>query len=418
MKDMLGRYEAVSSSVALARLIEALGRHFPKSVAVSLDNALGRVCANDILAPEDLPSFARSTVDGYAVIASDTFGAAETMPAYLRSAGEIFMGEESRSVVSRGEAIKIPTGGMLPEGADSVIMLEYVQTVDETMIELLRPVVPGENIVKKGEDVVAGETLLIKGRRLRPQDIGACAGLGLTEITVYERPIVSIISTGDEIVQADASPASGKVRDINSFVLAALVRTVGCEPIRKGIYRDDYDVIRSAIDQALEDSDAIVISGGTSVGAKDMIARIIGDIGSPGVLFHGVSLKPGKPMIGGMLGTKPVFGLPGHPVAVAVCFDIFMRPVLNLLSGMIGDHKSTAKTVTRARLSRNISSVQGREEHIRVIIEEREDGPWAVPVLGKSGLISTLVKADGTIVVPIHVNGIESGEMIDVQLFV
>ena len=417
MKDMLGRANAVSAEAALRLLLEGLPARVPHVMRLPIEDTLGMICAEEVKSAEDLPHFARSTVDGYAVTAEDTFGASEAMPAYVTLSEEIFMGESPGVVVSRGIACKIPTGGMLPQGADAVVMFEHVQTVDETMIEVLRPVVPGENVIQPGEDVKKGETVLRKGRRIRPQDIGACAGIGLTELNVYKRLRASIISSGDEIVPAEISPAPGQVRDINSYVLSAMLSIEGAVPLRKGIFRDDYGVLRAAVESSLNDSDLIILSGGTSVGTKDMIARIVEEIGDPGIVFHGVSLKPGKPMIGGLIGAVPVFGLPGHPAAVSVCFDVFIRPVLARLSGLREKFPGHGRNMLKARLSKNVSSSQGREEHIRVMIEEREDGLWAVPVLGKSGLIATLVKADGTIVIPIHINGVEAGEVVDVRLF-
>ncbi len=417
MKDMLGRANAVSAEAALRLLLEGLPARVPHVMRLPIEDTLGMICAEEVKSAEDLPHFARSTVDGYAVTAEDTFGASEAMPAYVTLSEEIFMGESPGVVVSRGIACKIPTGGMLPQGADAVVMFEHVQTVDETMIEVLRPVVPGENVIQPGEDVKKGETVLRKGRRIRPQDIGACAGIGLTELNVYKRLRASIISSGDEIVPAEISPAPGQVRDINSYVLSAMLSIEGAVPLRKGIFRDDYGVLRAAVESSLNDSDLIILSGGTSVGTKDMIARIVEEIGDPGIVFHGVSLKPGKPMIGGLIGAVPVFGLPGHPAAVSVCFDVFIRPVLARLSGLREKFPGHGRNMLKARLSKNVSSSQGREEHIRVMIEEREDGLWAVPVLGKSGLIATLVKADGTIVIPLHINGVEAGEVVDVRLF-
>jgi molybdopterin molybdotransferase len=272
-------------------------------------------------------------------------------------------------------------------------------------------------VIQRGEDVKKGEMVLRRGRRIRPQDIGACAGIGATELKVYERLRASIISSGDEIVPAETSPALGQVRDINSYVLSAMLSAEGAVPLRKGIFRDDYRTLRAVVENSLDDSDVIILSGGTSVGTKDMIARIVDDIGNPGIVFHGVSLKPGKPMIGGLIGKVPVFGLPGHPAAVSVCFDVFIRPVLERMSGMSEKSFGHGRNMIRARLSKNLSSSQGREEHIRVMIDEREDGLWAVPVLGKSGLITTLVKADGTIVIPLNINGMEAGEVVDVRLF-
>jgi molybdopterin molybdotransferase len=417
MKDMLGRENVVTAGEALRLLLENLPRTSPAERMTAIDEALGMVISKDIVSPEDLPPFPRSTVDGFAVKAEDTFGATETMPAYLNVAQEIFMGERPDFSLSKGTAARIPTGGMLPAGADAAVMHEHVQPVDATMIEVLVPVVPGENVIHAGEDMKKGEIVVRAGRRLRPQDIGACAGLGLTEIPVWEKPAVSIISTGDEIVPARERPAAGQVRDINSYVLSGMIWNAGCVPVKKGIIRDEYEGIRSVIEGSVKDSVAILVSGGTSVGTKDMVAKIINDIGNPGLLFHGVSLKPGKPMMAGIIGGVPIFGLPGHPAAVGICFEIFVEPVLRLLSGVGEKPPGYLSCTIRARLSRNISSPQGREEHVRVMLEEGEGGLLAVPVLGKSGLITTLVKADGTFVIPLNRNGVEKGELVEVRLF-
>lgn len=414
---MLGRENIISAAAALRLVIDGLPRKPLRERRVGTADTLGLICAHDIVSPESLPPFARSTVDGYAVKAADTFGATETMPAYLNLSKEIFMGEAPDVVLGKADVCAIPTGGMLPTGADAVVMFEHVQRVDEKMIEALKPVAPGENVIQPGEDVRAGEVVIRKGRRIRPQDIGACTGLGITEIDVYDRLLVSIISTGDEIVAANETPKDGQVRDINSYVIAGMVAESGHVAVRKGIFKDEYNLIRSVIESSMKDSDLIVVSGGTSVGTKDMIAKIINDLGGPGVLFHGVSLKPGKPVIGGIMQGVPVFGLPGHPAAVSVCFEIFIQPVLDILSGLNEKVSAKMKGVVKARLSKNVSSGQGREEHIRVALEEREDGLWAVPVLGKSGLITTLVKADGTFVIPVNINGVEKGEIVDVRLF-
>ena len=417
MKDRLGRENVLEAGTALEKLISNIRVDKLRETQVRIEDSLGMVSSRDIISSEDLPSFARSTVDGYAVRAGDTFGATEAMPAYLNLFKEVLMSEKADFRLPADSASKIPTGGMLPENADAVVMFEHVQIVDKHMIEALKPVAPAENVVQVGEDVKKGEVVVRRGQRMRPQDIGACAGIGVTEISVYERPVVSIISTGDEIVPAGVSPEAGQVRDINSYVISAMVLESGAVSIKKGIFKDEYKVLREAIETAMADSGAIVLSGGTSVGTKDMVARIIDDIGSPGVLFHGVSLKPGKPMIGGVMKGIPIFGLPGHPAAVSICFELFIRPVLHLLSGLKERWPQYSSRTVRARVSKNIASSQGREEHVRVMLEDREGELWAVPVLGKSGLITTLVKADGTIVIPLHVNGIEAGEIVDVRLF-
>jgi len=414
---MLGRENVVEPGTALERLLTNIRVDKLPETQVKLENSLGMVSSRDIISGEDLPSFSRSTVDGYAVRAEDTFGATEAMPAYLNLFQEVLMSQKADFRLPDDSASKIPTGGMLPENSDAVVMFEHVQIVDRQMIEVLKPVAPAENVVQVGEDVKKGEVVIRKGQRMRPQDVGACAGIGVTEIAVYERPLVSIISTGDEIVPAGASPEPGQVRDINSYVISAMVLQSGGVPVKKGIFKDEYNGLREAIEAAMSDSGAIVLSGGTSVGTKDMVARIIDDIGSPGVLFHGLSLKPGKPMIGGVMQGVPIFGLPGHPAAVSICFELFIRPVLHVLSGVKEKWSQYNCSIVQARISKNIASSQGREEHIRVMLEEREGGLWAVPVLGKSGLITTLVKADGTIVIPLHVNGIQAGEIVDVRLF-
>jgi molybdopterin molybdotransferase len=417
MKDMLGRQDLMQAGEALSLILKHLPPKVPGEVFLPIEDALGVVSSRDIISPEDLPAFARSTVDGYAVRAEDTFGASETTPAYVNLSGEVFMGEKPGFVLLKGSAYKIPTGGMLPEGADAVVMFEHVQPVDEEMIEVLRPAAPGENVIQAGEDVKKGAAVIAGGQRLRPQDIGACAGLGIARIYAYERPRVSIISTGDEIMPVGSSLQPGQVRDINSYVLSGMISETGCLSHKKGILRDDYGTIRAVVESSMGDSDAILLTGGTSVGIKDMIARIIDDIGNPGVVFHGVSLKPGKPMIGGIIEGIPVFGLPGHPAAVGVCFDVFVRPVLNVLTGCREKLTAYRTRIVKARLAKNVASAQGREEHVRVSIDEREDGLWAIPVLGKSGLITTLVKADGTFVIPMSKSGLEMGEVVDVRLF-
>ena len=235
MKDMLGRDNVISADEALRLLLKGLPEKLPDKIRIPIEDSLGMICAEEISSSEDLPHFARSTVDGYAVMAEDTFGASEAMPAYMTLSNEIFMGEKPEIVLSRGRGCKIPTGGMLPAGADSIVMFEYVQNVDETMIEVLRPVVPGENVIQPGEDVRKDEIVIPTGRKIRPQDIGACAGIGITELTVYKRLRASIISSGDEIVPAGASPAMGQVRDINSYVLAAMLSEAGAVPLRKAL---------------------------------------------------------------------------------------------------------------------------------------------------------------------------------------
>ncbi|MEW6054809.1 MAG: gephyrin-like molybdotransferase Glp [Nitrospirota bacterium] len=417
MRDMLGREELITVEKALELLFACAPFKMPDTINSPIEKSYGMVIAEDIVSPEDLPAFHRSTVDGFAVHSGDTFGATENFPAYLAIKAEIQMGEKPEFALSRGEVARIATGGMLPEGADTVVMLEHTGQIDGKMIELVKPSSPGENVIQAGEDVRQSERVLCRGHRLRAQDVGALAGLGITDIPVFEKPRVSIISTGDEIVPAEKPVKPGQVRDINSYTLAGLISDAGGIPVKKGIFQDTYDIIKDIVEDSLNNSEMVLITGGSSVGTKDLTAMIINDMGEPGVLFHGVSLKPGKPMIGGVVNTIPVFGLPGHPAAVNVCFELFIRPVLTMQSGAYDDRFAKKKRTIKARLAKNISSTPGREEHIGVVLEEWDDELWAVPLLGKSGLITTLTRAEGTVVIPLRKFGVHEGETVEVRLF-
>lgn len=423
IKDMLGRGGVVTVAQAKEMLHGALPELKLRTERLGITDALGRVIASGVVSEVELPAFARSTMDGYAVKARGTFGATEAMPAYLKLTGEVAMGEEPKTPLGRGEAFSISTGGMLPPGSDAVVMLEHTTKPGGGELEVLRPVAPGENVVQAGDDVKAGETLLTVGHRLRPQDLGALAGIGVTAVEVFARPKVAIINTGNEIVEAEAAPRPGQVRDVNSYNLAALVEKAGGAPVRLGIFPDDYDAIKAAVSDGLGRCDMVAITGGSSVGTRDLTAGIIDELGRPdgtGVIVHGVSVKPGKPIIIGMAGTKPVFGLPGHPVAVTVSFGLFVGPLIKTFSGEVdplGIAGIPPVRVVRGRMTRNYSSGPGREDHLRVALERRGEELWAVPVLGKSGLITTLVRAHGTVVIPMSRLGLAKGEWVDVELF-
>jgi molybdopterin molybdotransferase len=417
MRDMLGRDELIPVEKALELLLTSTPFKTPAEINLPIEEAYGMVLSREVISPEELPGFSRSTVDGFAVNSSDTFGATETLPAYLTVTAEIPMGSEPDVSIKKGAVAKIATGGMLPGGTDAVVMLEHTQYIDEKMVEILKPVAPGENVIQAGEDAQRGEHILKTGHRLRPQDIGALAGLGITDISVYEKPRVSIVSTGDEIVPANQKLLPGQVRDINSYTLSGLISLAGGIPLRKGIFSDTYDVLKDIVAQSLRDSDMVLITGGSSVGTKDMTSQVINDMGKPGVLFHGVSLKPGKPTIGGIIESFPVFGLPGHPAAVTVSFEILVKPVLEALSGLCRNRLENDKKTVSAKIAKNISSSPGRQEHIAVSLEERNGELWAVPILGKSGLITTLTKANGTFVIPLQKLGLQEGETITVRLF-
>ncbi|HMK44376.1 MAG TPA: gephyrin-like molybdotransferase Glp [Dissulfurispiraceae bacterium] len=400
---------------ALTMLLDHLRNRTLAVETVPLHDAFGRILAVDIIAQEDLPGFARSIVDGYAVRAVDTFGAREQMPAYLTLAPEILMGTTPSFVLGKGEAAPIPTGGMLPEGADAVVMIEDSQVVSNTIVEIMHAAAPAENVIQRDEDIRIGECVLEKGQRLRPQDVGALAGLGIPSVEVFRRPIVAIVSTGDEIVPLGEPLTMGKVRDINSFTLRGLIQQQGSVALWKGIIRDDFESIRAVVAEALAESDMVLIVGGTSAGVRDMSAAVINAFDGPGVLFHGVAVKPGKPLIGGIIGSRPILGLPGHPAAAAICFANFIRPALDMLSG---EHeKRTFPRTVPARMAKAVASVAGREDHIRVRLDEGQSGLIAVPVLGKSGLITTLVRAHGTVAIAGPKLGLDAGEQVDVRLF-
>lgn len=424
IKDMLGRTGVLSREEAFRVLAAHLVSPALGPEEVPLGAALGRVLAQDIVSPSDIPEFDRSTMDGYAVRSADTFGASESLPALLSIVGDIRMGTLPRRAIGKGEAMRIATGGALPTGADAVVMFEHSQAVDAGHIEVVKSVAPQENVSFRGEDVGKGETVLSRGHAVRPQDLSVLASMGITRVPVFERPRVAVISTGDEIVPADSLPGPGKIRDSNSYHLEGLITLAGGLTRQMGILPDDEAALRACLAEAVKDSHIILFTGGSSVGTADYTAKVIGDLGQPGVLVHGVSIKPGKPLIAGMVkgpaGPVPVFGLPGHPVAVAICFDLFVKPVITKFSGAV-PHPALEGIVpqrtVRAKLGRSISSASGREDHVRVTLERRDDGLWALPVFGASGLISTLVKAVGTVVVPVNTIGIETGEEVDVRLF-
>ncbi|NOY65105.1 MAG: molybdopterin molybdotransferase MoeA [Nitrospirae bacterium] len=388
-----------------------------QSERIPIEEAYHRILSEDIYSQENLPGFKRSTMDGYAVCSADTFGASESLPVYLNIKGTIKMGMPAEIKINRGEAAEIPTGGMLPEGTDAVVMYEHTTRISDALVEILKPVAPGENIVMEDEDVRAGQVVLRKGHRLRAHDIGALAGIGITEVNVYKKPVVSIISTGDEIVPPAEPLSPGQVRDINSYNLYGLINQHGGVAVKKGIIRDEYSILRRVVEEALNDSNMVLITGGSSVGTRDYVSRIIDELGAPGVLFHRVTIKPGKPLIGGRINNTPVFGLPGHPVAVTVCFDNFVLPLLRRLTGENTRAYLPDSRTVKARVTHNLSSPIGREDHVRVKIEQRNGSLWAIPILGKSGLITTLVEADGIIVIPQHSSGIYEGDEVDVRLF-
>jgi molybdopterin molybdotransferase len=398
---------------ALELLLKNLPEKYQKFERVSTLEALGRVVSKPVIAPEDLPAFPRSTVDGYAVRASDTFGASDTFPMYLSLVGEVPMGRAPGFKILPGQAGLIHTGGMLPDGSDAVVMLETVQNAGPGEVEVLKSVAVGENILRPGEDVRKGDKLLTAGMRLRPAEIGGLLGLGLLDVEVAVRPKVGILSSGDEVVPPQVVPAPGQVRDINSYTLSALVAEHGAEPQFYGIVPDRLQDLRVYLKKALAECDLVVITAGSSASTRDLTASVIQEIGAPGVLVHGVNVKPGKPTILAVCDGKAVIGLPGNPVSALVIAGIFVVPVIERLLGMTRDRPHSAIS---ARLTTNLSSQAGREDWVPVRLVLTADGYLADPIFYKSNLIFSLSKADGLVHIPASANGLPVGEMVDVEL--
>ena len=406
-------FTVVTPDEALERL-RANVSHRVDIEDIKANLALGRVTAADIHVPAALPAFPRSTMDGYAVIAADTYGATEGIPAYLNVVGEIPMGRPAGLGLSRGDVAKVHTGGMLADGADAVVMVENTQVVDDTTIEVVRPVAPGENVLQVGDDVKTGQLLLPSGHLLRPQDIGGLMGLGINRITVSRRPRVSILSTGDELVSPEQEMTPGKIRDINTYSLSSIALQTGVVPLTMDIVGDSFEDLKVAAEKAIQNSDMLVISAGSSVSTRDMTADVIASLGEPGVLVHGVSIKPGKPTILASVEGKPAIGLPGNPVSALVIFELFAVPAMYWLAGC---EAPPARFTVTAFLTHNIASITGREDYVPVKLETTDDGVVAVPVFGESNLISTMINADGMAKVPLDKAGLYKGEMVSVRLF-
>ena len=379
---------------------------------VSLDQALNRVLAEPIIAKEDLPSFTRSIVDGYAVRAQDTFGASESLPSLLEIVGEVGMGEMVSFELSGGKAARIPTGGMLPAGADSVVMVEYTEELDQKSVAISRSVAPLENVIRPGDDFRMGQEVLQAGKLLRPQEIGLLAGLGQEKISVKRRPNVAIISTGDEIVPIEKKPRLGELRDINSHSLAAMVESCGGVSLQLGLSPDEFPALREKCQEALDRADICLISGGSSVGSRDLTLDVLASFVDSEVLVHGVAISPGKPTLLVKTGEKAFWGLPGHVASAMVVFQVLVRPFMAHLRGeqlSLGGGRWV-----RARLHRNVASKHGREDFIRVRIREEDGDLIAEPIFGESALISTLVRADGLVRIDRHTEGLYAGEIVEV----
>lgn len=428
-------FRVVTTDEARAR-IAALAPVGTETIRVAA--AIQRVLAEDLVAPTDLPHFHRANMDGYAVRARDTFGASASLPAYLRLAGAVEMGKPPAHALTKGEAMRIATGGMLPAGADAVVMIEYTEEArqgsvsgrpavrarvparqsrtTDTLVEVHRGVAPWEHVLRIGDDIAKGEAIFARGRRLRARDLGALTGIGITRVEVFRRPRVALLSTGDEIVAPDATPRPGQVRNINEYSLIAMAGEAGAVVSDFGVLRDRRDDLQRTLARALRRHDAVLISGGSSVGTKDITLEVIGSFPGSDIIFHGISVAPGKPTILARVGKTPVLGLPGHPQSALIIFDLFGAPLLRVLGGEDPSAVFVPPRTQRARLSQNVASQPGREDYVRVTLAARDGEPVATPLPGKSGAIFNLVKADGLVRIPANAEGLEAGTAVEVIL--
>ncbi|MBL7118887.1 molybdopterin biosynthesis protein [Candidatus Bathyarchaeota archaeon] len=392
--------------------------HFiPRPVGVEkvlLERCYGRVLAQDIEAQVDVPPFDRATMDGFAVHAEDTFEAEEDKPRILKTVGKVSAGEKPSKDIKKGEAVEISTGAPIPKGANAVVMVEYTQQEGDHL-KVYKPVAPGENIMAAGSDIMAGELILRKGTVLTPRETGVLAALGTTKVECFKVPKVAILSTGDEIVEPGSRLEYGKVYDINARSISDAVVECGGEPVFLGIVEDDPDALRLSVDEGLRKGELLVTSGGTSAGAGDLLHQIINNLGAPGIIVHGVSVKPGKPTILAVIDGKPLFGLPGYPTSALTIFEIFVSPILREMAGRGAD---VEKKTIDARTAGKIYPAGGRHEYMPVNIIRTGRGEYTVyPVPGGSGAITTLEEADGFIEIPENKLFLEEGERVQVRLF-
>ena len=399
---------------AREKLLKAAENKIPKTETVGFEEALGKVLAENIASRDAIPGFRKSTVDGYAVIAKDTQGVTESIPAFLDIIEEVSIGTQPKNTLKSGQAIYVPTGGMLPEGADAMVMIEYCEKFDDTSIAVYNAVSPGRNVIAEGEDVMMGAQLLPKGKIIRPQEVGVMASAGVTEAEVYKPWTITIISTGDELVDAAEQPEKAQTRDINTYSVSAISRNHGFEIIGRKVLKDDEALLTATIEKAMQESDVVVCSGGSSQGEKDHTADVMDRLSNEGVLTHGIALKPGKPTILGYDDkTETILvGLPGHPAAAMMVFELIVIWLYRQLTGQ----KEPPKTL--ARITENVAAGAGRATCQLLQLTEGEDGIYdAVPILGKSGLMTTLTKADGYTLIHGDTEGLKEGELIQVTLF-
>ncbi|MCS4541721.1 MAG: molybdopterin molybdotransferase MoeA [Euryarchaeota archaeon] len=409
MRGFLG---TTSFLEARKKFFDAANPKVSESEKISIYGALGRVLAEDVIAEDDVPNFDRAAMDGFAVRASDTFGASQTNPIIFEVIGQVQIGSIFDVKIGKNQAASIVTGATLPEGADAVVMLEYTRRLRENEIEIITSITPGENVSKRGEDIKKGEIILRKGAILKPQDIGVIASLNRTLVEVVRKPIVAVMTTGNELVEPGETIQPGKIIDTDRIVLLNMVLEAGGIPLDLGRAQDNLEEIKSKLKIGAEKADIVVITGGTSVGIRDYVHEAIESLGK--LIVHGIAMRPAKPTGLGIIGGKPVVSLSGYPVAAMVGFDQFVKPLIEKMSGKCEE----LKPIIRAQSTRRIASSPGVREFIRVIVFEKDGKLFFEPLkIRGSGILSSMVKANGLVIIPENKEGIEAGEEVEITLF-
>jgi molybdopterin molybdotransferase len=404
-------FQVKSIEEAYRIIREAFTAYDIETETINEDQLLGRVSSLEMFSAIEVPHFNRSTVDGYAVKSEDVSGSSESMPMLLELIGEVEMGRDTQLSLSSGQCVYVPTGGMLPAGADSVVMIEYTEPFSETSIAVYSPTVKKENVLAKGDDLQIGQSIMEKGQIILSKDLGVLASTGHRSAVVYKKPKVALISTGDEIVTRPEDLSPGRILDINTFALKGLIKASGAIPVGIKHYPDDYDILRDGILKAMEIADMVIVSGGSSMGEKDNTAKIFNEIGDPGVLFHGLSIKPGKPTIVAKAGKMPLIGLPGQPVSAMIVYRVIVDYLLKEIFHVSGLKES----VHRKRLTRNIMGAPGKTT-FQMVSEDDDNG--ITPIYGKSGMIRLIASANGYVIIPSDIEGYEAEEEIDYYRFI
>jgi molybdopterin molybdotransferase len=383
-----------------------------KIETVSIRDALGRYIAEEVAADISMPQFRRSVVDGYAVSAKDTFGVSDSIPVFLNLVGAVDMGAVYHEKLSAGEAIYVPTGGMIPEGADAVVMIEYCEKLDDKTIAVYKPAAPNLGLMNIGDDFRQGDLFFKNGHRLTVKDIGMLAVCGKAEVQVYQKPAIALISTGDELVDVGVKPDMGQIRDINAYTISAFAEAAGAVTSSIQIIKDDFELCKASVLSAMKISDIVIISGGSSAGNKDITADIINEVGNPGVFTHGIAIKPGKPTILGSADGKPMIGLPGHPMSAIIVFKAVIEPFIRKY--YFGNAEE--KRLVIGRITESIHTGEGRETYQLVSLTTDDIGYKAEPIHAKSGSIAQLMKADGYIRIDSLKEGLNENEQVEIIL--